>query len=118
MVGDIYHVLAVWKNSMYEPSERVPMMIAGPVNPLGFAVPELTCGVQGIKSGLTVTSLTSLLDVYPTLVELAGGTPPGIYLLMIDSMSTYCWRLLCRFFERRISGTIDNTGPNTRFGPI
>jgi hypothetical protein len=23
-------VVQVWKNSMYEPSERVPMMIAGP----------------------------------------------------------------------------------------
>merc|ERR1719453_2764025 len=35
------------------------MMLAGP----------------GIQSGQTVTTLTSLLDVYPTLVELAGGTP-------------------------------------------
>lgn len=51
----------VWKNSLYEPSARVPMMVAGP----------------GIKAGAVVTELTSLLDVFPTLVELAGGTPPG-----------------------------------------
>lgn len=51
----------VWKNSMYEASERVPMIVAGP----------------GVKKGSVVTSLTSLLDVYPTLVEMAGGTPPA-----------------------------------------
>lgn len=51
----------VWKNSMYEASERVPMMISGP----------------GLQKGVTETRLTSLLDVYPTLVALAGGTPPS-----------------------------------------
>jgi len=51
----------VWKNSMYEPSERVPMIIAGP----------------GLAKDRIVTNLTSLLDVYPTLVALAGGTPPS-----------------------------------------
>jgi arylsulfatase A-like enzyme len=29
----------------------------------------------GLKKGNTVTSLTSLLDVYPTLIALSGGTP-------------------------------------------
>ena len=51
----------VWKNSMYEASERVPMMISGP----------------GLKKGVVETRLTSLLDVYPTLVALAGGSPPS-----------------------------------------
>ena len=31
----------------------------------------------GLKKGVVETRLTSLLDVYPTLVELAGGSPPS-----------------------------------------
>jgi len=45
------------KNSMYEPSSRVPMMVAGP----------------GIAPNQQIANLTSLLDVFPTLVEMAGG---------------------------------------------
>eukprot|EP01006_Ploeotia_vitrea_P029537 TRINITY_DN62062_c0_g1_i1.p1 TRINITY_DN62062_c0_g1~~TRINITY_DN62062_c0_g1_i1.p1 ORF type:complete len:566 (+),score=66.39 TRINITY_DN62062_c0_g1_i1:32-1729(+) len=51
----------VWKNSLYEPSSRVPMIVAGP----------------GIKGGRVVTNHTSLLDVYPTLAVLGGGNPPS-----------------------------------------
>jgi arylsulfatase K len=46
----------VWKNSMYEASSRVPMVVSGP----------------GIAAGKVVESLTSLLDVFPTLLSLAG----------------------------------------------
>jgi len=49
------------KNSMYEASSRVPMMIAGP----------------GITRGAVLKNVTSLLDVFPTLVEMTGGTPPS-----------------------------------------
>jgi len=48
----------VWKNSMYEASERVPMIIAGP----------------GIAKGKLVHNLTSLLDVYPTLLRMTAPT--------------------------------------------
>ena len=41
----------VWKNSMYEASSRVPMIVAGP----------------GVPAGRLVTNLTSLLDVFPTM---------------------------------------------------
>ena len=46
----------VWKNSMYEASERVPLIIAGP----------------GVPAGAVVTNLTSLLDLYPTLMGMVG----------------------------------------------
>jgi len=49
----------MWKNSMFEASARVPLVIQGP----------------GIKPG-TVKEYTSLLDVMPTIIELAGGTVP------------------------------------------
>ena len=49
----------VWKNSMYEASERVPFIIAPP--------PSMT----NVHRGQTVSNLTSLLDVYPTLLEMA-----------------------------------------------
>jgi len=48
----------VWKNSMYEASARVPFQIAGP----------------GISRGRTVRDLVSLVDVFPTLVDMAGET--------------------------------------------
>lgn len=51
----------VWKNSMYEASERVPLIIAGP----------------GVPQGVVVTNLTSLLDVYPTLMSMVGGVIPS-----------------------------------------
>lgn len=49
----------VWKNSMYEASERVPLIIAPP--------PSMT----NVHRGAVVQNLTSLLDVYPTLLEMA-----------------------------------------------
>jgi arylsulfatase K len=48
------------KNSLYEPSARVPMMIAGP----------------GVAQGARVDDLVSLIDVYPTLMDMAGIAPP------------------------------------------
>eukprot|EP00947_MAST-08B_sp_MAST-8B-sp1_P002476 g2476.t1 len=49
------------KNSMYEASVRVPLMVAGP----------------GIRRGVTVTdTLVSLLDVFPTLCDLGGVRKP------------------------------------------
>lgn len=50
----------VWKNSMYEASARVPLIIAGP----------------GVSAGVVNTNLTSLLDVFPTLVDMVGGVNP------------------------------------------
>jgi len=44
------------KNGMYEASARVPMIIAGP----------------GAKKGLVVDELVSLIDIYPTLMDMAG----------------------------------------------
>jgi arylsulfatase K len=49
----------VWKNSMYEASERVPLIIAPP--------PSMT----NVHRGQLVSNLTSLLDIYPTLLEMA-----------------------------------------------
>jgi arylsulfatase A-like enzyme len=52
----------LWKNSLREASARVPLVITGP----------------GIKKQV-ISSYTSLLDVMPTIIELAGGTvPPGL----------------------------------------
>lgn len=42
-------------------SERVPLIIAGP----------------GVPRGAVVTNLTSLLDIYPTLMGMVGGTVPS-----------------------------------------
>ena len=44
---------------MYEASARVPMIISGP----------------GVRRGAVVQDLTSLLDLFPTLVAMQGGTP-------------------------------------------
>lgn len=44
------------KNSLYEASVRVPMIIAGP----------------GVKEGLVVDDLVSLIDIFPTLMDMAG----------------------------------------------
>jgi len=49
----------VWKNTMYEGSARVPLLLAGPQ----------------IREGVRVTQLTSLLDLFPTLLELFGVAP-------------------------------------------
>jgi arylsulfatase K len=52
---DVYY-----KMLPYEPSVRVPMIITGP----------------GIEAGRTVDDLTSLLDIYPTLMDMAGMPKP------------------------------------------
>ncbi|NLD72399.1 MAG: sulfatase-like hydrolase/transferase [Chloroflexi bacterium] len=48
------------KNSLYEGSARVPMMVAGP----------------GIAPGGRVDALVSLVDIYPTLMDMAGLAHP------------------------------------------
>lgn len=51
------------KNSLYELSARVPLLVAGP----------------GVERGLVVEDLVSLVDIYPTLMEMAGiGAPGGL----------------------------------------
>lgn len=51
------------KNSMYEASARVPMIVAGP----------------GIQQGVVVEDPTSLVDVFPTLMDMAAlETPDGL----------------------------------------
>jgi len=49
------------KNSLYEPSARVPLIIAGP----------------GVGMGQVVDDLVSLVDIYPTLMDMAGVAGPG-----------------------------------------
>ena len=51
----------VEKMTHYEGSARIPLIIAGP----------------GIARGRTETSLVSLLDVFPTFVDVAGAAPPS-----------------------------------------
>ena len=51
----------IWKNSMFEASTRVPFQIAGP----------------GVARGKRVGQLVSLLDVFPTLVDMARETDWG-----------------------------------------
>jgi arylsulfatase A-like enzyme len=51
-----------FKSSLYEPSVRVPLIIAG----FNTSMP--------IPKGKVVTDAVSHLDIYPTLVEIAGGT--------------------------------------------
>jgi arylsulfatase len=50
----------IQKWTMYEPSVRVPAIVAGP----------------GIRAGQRIDGLTSLMDLGPTVLELAGLTPP------------------------------------------
>ena len=46
-----------WKNSMYEASARVPFLVIPPAG-------------QGWNRGVTVPNATSLLDVFPTLIDM------------------------------------------------
>ena len=66
---------------MYEASERVPLIVAGP----------------GIPAGRVVTNLPSLLDVFPTLVALARGQVRG--------RAAYLWRLV------RLSSLLSDAPP-------
>lgn len=50
----------IWKNSLYEPSSRVPMIVSGGA-----------VAAAQLPRGKIVTDLVSLLDVYPTLLEWA-----------------------------------------------
>lgn len=89
----------VWKNSMYEPSERVPLIIAGP----------------GLRKAATVSSPTSLLDVFPTLVELAGGQPAeslrGLSLLpLLREGKTSSGYPADRFVTSQYHSNMGNTG--------
>ncbi len=57
----------VWKNSFYEASARVPLIISG----------GKTAGEKlKLKRGAVVKDIVSLLDVYPTLMSLAGASDP------------------------------------------
>ncbi len=49
------------KNALYEGSARVPLIIAGP----------------GVKKGTVVNDLVSLVDMFPTLMDMAGIAQPG-----------------------------------------
>ncbi|MFB3826656.1 MAG: sulfatase-like hydrolase/transferase [Bryobacteraceae bacterium] len=51
------------KNALYEGSARVPLIIAGP----------------GVRRGAVVDDLVSLVDIFPTLMDMAGAqTPRGL----------------------------------------
>ncbi|MEM2740464.1 MAG: sulfatase-like hydrolase/transferase [Candidatus Bathyarchaeia archaeon] len=49
------------KHTMYEPSVRVPLIISGP----------------GVRSGVRVDDLISLVDLYPTFMDIASAGYPG-----------------------------------------
>jgi len=58
------------KNSMYEASVRVPLLIAGPGSRPGFG------SRASFAAGKVVKDLTSLLDIYPTFADATGSTLP------------------------------------------
>lgn len=59
------------KNSMFEGSSRVPLLIAGPGTTPGH-------GTRGaFEYGKVVKDLVSLVDLYPTFVDAAGGALPA-----------------------------------------
>ncbi|MBN1642125.1 MAG: sulfatase-like hydrolase/transferase [Anaerolineae bacterium] len=49
-----------YKMSMYEPSAHIPLIVAGP----------------GVREGADVSALVSLIDIYPTLMDMAGLPTP------------------------------------------
>ena len=52
------------KQNVYEPSMRVPLILAGP----------------GVPRGRSITAFTYLFDLFPTLCDLTGtATPPGVF---------------------------------------
>jgi len=52
-----------YKMEMYEPSAHVPLIVSGP----------------GVRRGAAADDLVSLVDIYPTLMDLAGAPhPPGL----------------------------------------
>ncbi len=50
-----------YKMNMYEASARIPLIVAGP----------------GVRQGAAVDGLVSLVDIYPTLMDMAGLPHPG-----------------------------------------
>ncbi|OEJ99044.1 hypothetical protein A8C32_07660 [Flavivirga aquatica] len=60
--GAVNHPLAQWKGSVNEGGHRVPMFFHWP---------------NKISGGQTYSHLLSALDLYPTFVDLAGGTIPA-----------------------------------------
>jgi len=60
------------KNSMYEGSSRVPLIIAGPGSRPGTGIRA------AFEAGKVVKDHTSLLDIYPTFVDAAGFIPPAV----------------------------------------
>lgn len=57
----------VWKNAMYEASVRVPLIVSA-----GEAAGEKL----RLRRGVVVNDVVSLLDVYPTLMAVAGAVDP------------------------------------------
>ncbi|EGB02649.1 hypothetical protein AURANDRAFT_68689, partial [Aureococcus anophagefferens] len=54
----------VWKNSMYEASARVPLILGGGALP------------AGLKRGSVETGLATLLDIFPTMMDFLGAPNP------------------------------------------
>jgi len=71
----------VEKQTHYEGSARVPMIISGP----------------GVPQNKHVSNLVSLLDVFPTFIDIAGDTPPdwtdGYSLLSLANMTSHDARM-------------------------
>ena len=57
------------KFALWEEATRVPLMISAPEGTPGLP--------EGTRAGAASSRPVNLLDIYPTLVDLAGVTPPG-----------------------------------------